>query len=306
MLAFLQRVITLTLLAAACGWLLYFGRHSPVLAGAGLVAIVFGYTAFLAAELMFGRWVNRGDPVPPPRWAELGRAWLGEAASAPQVFFWRQPFRAQAVADQLLPPEQFQGRRGVVFIHGFFCNRGFWTPWLTQLQGSGHAFIALNLAPVLGSIEDYVPQIEDAVQRITQATGLAPLLVCHSMGGLAARAWLKQMKAQARVDRVVTLGTPHRGTWLARLGRGCNARQMRPLSDWLLHLDHGMPPDCHVRFICWYSNCDNVVFPASSATLPGADNRLLRGVAHVALAFAPSVMAATLALLDEDASGLYL
>ena len=305
MLASLQRLITLSLLAAACGWLLYFGRDSPVLAGAGLAVIVLGHTVFLAAELMLGRWLNRGDAVPPPGWAELGRAWLGEAAAAPQVFFWRQPFRAQAVADQL-SPSQCRGRRGVVFIHGFFCNRGFWTPWLMRLQGSGHAFIALNLAPVLGAMEGYVPQIEDAVQRITQATGLAPLLVCHSMGGLAARAWLKQMKAQARVHRVVTLGTPHRGTWLARLGRGCNARQMRLSSDWLLQLAHGMPPEGHARFICWYSNCDNVVFPASSATLPGADNRLVRGVAHVALAFAPPVMAATLALLDEDASGFYL
>jgi hypothetical protein len=39
-----------------------------------------------------------------------------------------------------------------------------------------------------------------------------------------------------------------------------------------------------------------VVIPASTATLPGADNRLVRGAAHVELAFEPRVIAH---VLDE-------
>jgi len=297
MLAHLQKFITLGLLAAACAWWLYFRGSAPVLAIAGFLAIALGYTGFLAVEFMLLRLLNKAEPVPLPSWKELFAAWRGEAWTAPQVFCWRQPFRAQAIADRLSP--QTPGRRGVVFVHGFFCNRGFWTPWLQRLQGSGHAFIALSLEPLFGSIDDYVPQIDDAVQRITQATGLPPLLVCHSMGGLAARAWLKRMQAEARVHHVVTMGSPHRGTWLARFGLGHNGRQMRLQSDWQAQLDQGMPTDRHALFTCWYSNCDNIVFPASTATLAGADNRLLRGVAHVQMAFLPQVMAATLAQLDE-------
>jgi triacylglycerol esterase/lipase EstA (alpha/beta hydrolase family) len=189
----------------------------------------------------------------------------------------------------------------VVFVHGFFCNRGVWTPWLRRLQGR-HAFVAVSLEPLFGSIDDYAPQIDEAVQRVTRATGLAPLLVCHSMGGLAARAWLRRMKAEARVHHVVTIGTPHRGTWLARFGHGTNGRQMRLLSDWHARLDEGMPAHRPALFTCWYSNCDNIVFPASTATLPGACNRLVRGAAHVQLAFVPQVMQATLALLDDRPS----
>ena len=297
MLAHLQKLITLGWLAAASGWLLYFVAASPLLAVAGFAAIALAYTGFLAIEFILVRWVGQDDSAPPSAKELLG-AWLGEVLAAPPVFCWRQPFRAHAIADQLAPPALVHGRRGVVFVHGFFCNRGFWTPWLRRLQGGGHAFVAVNLQPLFGSIDDYVPQIEDAVAQVTRASGLAPLLVCHSMGGLAARAWLQRMQAEARVHHVVTIGTPHRGTWLARLGHGHNARQMRLLSDWQAQLDHGMPAHRHALFTCWYSNCDNIVFPSASATLPGAQNRLLRGAAHVQLAFLPQLMQETLALLD--------
>ncbi len=299
MLAALQRFLTLSLLVAALAWLLYFGRASPLLAAAGFVVLLLGYSAFFAVEFMLLRQLNKADPTPRASGRELLSAWWGETLTSPRVFCWRQPFRSNLVADQLGPPERVSGRRGVVFVHGFFCNRGLWTPWLKRLQGSGHAFVAVNLEPLYGSIDDYAPQVEAAVQQVTRATGLPPLLVCHSMGGLAARAWLKHMKAESRVHHVVTIGTPHRGTWLARFGRGHNGRQMRLRSDWQAQLDLDMPAGRNALFTCWYSSCDNIVFPASTATLPGADNRLVRGAAHVQLAFVPEVMDATLALLDD-------
>ena len=53
-------------------------------------------------------------------------------------------------------------------------------------------------------------------------------------------------------------------------------------------------------FICWYSDTDNIVFPATNACLDGADNRLVSGFGHVCLAFAPVVVDTTLALLNES------
>jgi triacylglycerol esterase/lipase EstA (alpha/beta hydrolase family) len=150
---------------------------------------------------------------------------------------------------------------------------------------------------VFGSIDGYVPIVEAAVQRITQATGMAPVLVCHSMGGLAARAWLRANPAGGRVHHVITIGSPHHGTWLAQFSRLANGRQMQRRGEWLRRLEAGDARNA--SFTCWYSNCDNIVFPASTATLPGADNRLVRGVAHVALAFHPRVMDESLALITS-------
>lgn len=303
MLARLQQLITISLLTTATLWLAFFWKSSALLAVAGFVILALGYSGFLALEFMALRLINRDDPAPRPSSKELAGAWLGEALVAPRVFCWRQPFRSMAVPDQLSAETVVKGRRGVVFIHGFFCNRGFWTPWLQRLQGTGHAFVALNLEPPFASIDDYVPLIEAAVQRVSAASGLPPLLVCHSMGGLAARAWLKVMTSEARISQVVTLGTPHRGTWLARFSHVPNGRQMQLSGQWLQALDLGMPPHRHSLFTCWYSNCDNIVAPSSTATLPGANNQLVRGAAHVQLAFMPQVMLATLALLASDSAG---
>ncbi|RYX93109.1 MAG: alpha/beta fold hydrolase [Comamonadaceae bacterium] len=305
MLARLQKLITIGLTGGATLWLVLYWHKSPVIAVAGFFVLTGAYIVFLGIEFILLWLLHGDDPAPRAGIRELLRAWVGESKVAPQVFCWRQPFRSGAVPDELAPaPAGAAHRRGVVFIHGFFCNRGFWTPWLEQVKrrgaesGSGHAFVAVNLEPVFGSIDDYAVQIDEAVTTVTAATGLPPLLVCHSMGGLAARAWLRAFQGEARIFHVVTIGTPHRGTWLARFGQGTNGRQMRLGGDWHAQLDLGMAPGRHALFTCWYSNCDNIVFPPSTATLPGADNRLVTGAAHVEMAFLPEVMNTTLALLD--------
>lgn len=295
-LARLQQAITLLLLCSALGWLSWYWRRSPLVAIAGFLAIAMSYSAFLAVEFLALRLISRGDSAPRPGWAELARAWLRETMVAPLVFCWWQPFRWRNLPDRLDAASFQPGRRGVVLIHGFVCNRGFWTPWLKALGAGGYPFIAVNLEPVFGSIDDYVPIIEQAVRRVTEVTGMPPVLVCHSMGGLAARAWLRE-SADARIHHVVTIGSPHQGTWLARFSGMTNGRQMRKHSEWLRQLRESEGKNRNARFTCWYSNCDNIAFPTSTATLSGADNRLVRGAAHVDLGFHHRVMNETLAMI---------
>ena len=79
MLATHQKIITLSVLAAACSWLLYFSSRSPWLALGGFLAIALGYTGFLAIEFIAMRLVNGADPAPQPTWKELLAAWWGES-----------------------------------------------------------------------------------------------------------------------------------------------------------------------------------------------------------------------------------
>jgi triacylglycerol esterase/lipase EstA (alpha/beta hydrolase family) len=250
----------------------------------------------LALEFLAQRWVSRHDSVPRASAAQLLRAWASEVLIAPRLFCWLQPFAHRRFADQ--DGLQHRGRRGVVLVHGYLCNRGTWNAWMARCQREGHPFIAVSLEPIFGRIEDYGPTIEAAVARMSQATGLAPLLVGHSMGGIAARAWLSQAGPSARVHRLVTLGSPHRGTWTARFGHSPNARQLRIASPWLQALNRTGAEDRR-RFVCFHSNADNMVFPPSHAALEGADNRLLEGLAHVQMVFRPELMEAVLALLEQ-------
>lgn len=291
-LALLQKATTLVVVAAALAWLLVLWSRSPVWALAGALAILFIHAWVLALEFLLLPLASEGDPAPRAGPGQLFGAWLREVAFATRVFGWRQPFAWRKEPDHL---QGEPGAVGIVFVHGFLCNRGFWTPWLREARARGHAFVAVNLEPVFCSIDDYCDTIGEAVARVQAATGRPPLLVCHSMGGLAARAWMRRERSGHRAAHVVTIGSPHHGTWLARFSRMPNGRQMRVGCDWLAALPGGEPEAAHL-FTCWYTNCDNIVFPPTMATLPGADNRLLPGAAHVDLAFRPALVQEVFAL----------
>lgn len=303
MLARLQRRLVLGTVLAVLLWVLSFasaGRWGWALAG--LVLGLTGHALVLGWEFVCVALVHGDDPAPRARAAQLLRAWWGEVLVAPQVFAWRQPFRAQAWPDADGPAP---GRRGIVFVHGFVCNRAFWNPWFEKLQPLGVPYASVNLEPVFGAIDDYPPQVEEAVRRMELATGVPPLVVCHSMGGLAVRAWLRWQAAAGssdqRVHHVLTLGTPHHGTWLARWAFSHNGRQMAPANAWLKELASSERPERSQRFTCLYSHCDNIVFPASTAVLNGARAQHIEGVAHVEMAFVPQAWQAAMDLLAQEA-----
>lgn len=290
-----QQWIVLALLGAAVAWVLIFLPKGQWLsAAAGVAAIFLLQPVALGVELIvLLPLVDRFYGRTRPRTAQLLGAWWRETFAAFVVFHWRQPFRADSEPDQLGP--QCRGQRAVVLVHGFFGNRGFWNPWLRQLREKGVPFTAINLEPMFTSIEAYVPAVDAAIDRAQRATGLPPLVVAHSMGGLAVRAWMRSRARDGedgarRIAGVVTIGTPHRGTFTARFSPADNAKQMRLASAWLGTLTSDEGPEHRAQFTCYYSDCDNISMPASTATLPGADNRLLAGYPHIALAFAPPIL----------------
>lgn len=268
---------------------------------------------------------------PPHR---LLQAWWNEVRVATWVFGWLQPWRASSCPDvrphkptpgspKLAGPprgvgwaqpshggvRRSQGCRGLILVHGYMCNRGMWNPWLARCEAAGIACIAVILEPVFGDIDAYVPVIDRAVQEMWQLTGRPPLLVCHSMGGLAARAWQRSARRRGLdLDgfQFVTIGTPHQGTVLARLGLPRNARQMRPDSDWLKELhaheidaEQGTPDQARAAWVCYLSSADNVVFPPERAIYPGAQLRVLHGIGHLAMVYDPVLVQTVLEMATE-------
>jgi hypothetical protein len=187
----------------------------------------------------------------------------------------------------------------ILLIHGYGCNSGYWSQLRPLLDAAHISHAALDLEPMLGAIDDFVPLVADAVAALCSKSN-APkvVIVAHSMGGLVARAYLREHGASC-IAHIFTLGTPHHGTSLASLGIGRNAVQMRrgpdgadaPESAWLRALGAAESGATRALITSFYTHHDNIVAPQTSSLLPGARNIEFGGVGHVAMGRNPRVLA---------------
>lgn len=296
-----QQLLTLSLLSGGLAWAAAWGYHGRWGMAAWALALLVPHVPALALELLWASRLARPSPVRQV-WGDAQapvqpfpglRQWLTagwrEVLWGMRIFGWQQPWAHAAEADHL--PSSARGRRGVLLVHGFYCNRGFWNTWMPRLRRAGVPFIAISLEPPQAGIGEQARGLQQAWLKLIEVTGLEPLWVGHSMGGLAIRSWLAaQSDEVAGRQEVITIGSPHHGTALAAWAHSTAALQMRMGSDFLHNLNARDTPASLSRFTCYWSVCDNVVFPAHSATLAGARNIHLPGLPHVGLAMAAPIL----------------
>ena len=224
--------------------------------------------------------------------AGVPRLVLGEYGALLCGNLWYLPW--DSVAMRREPEPAPAARPPVVLVHGYMSNRGFFGPlqrWLGD-QGVAPVF-APNFHVLFDSIEQFAVELHEEIERIARDTGQPRVvLVCHSMGGLAARRYL-QDRGAARIARLVTIASPHHGTAVAKMGLGLNARQMSPGSDFLRELERAeaaTPPA--VEALSIWSPHDNLVSPQDTSRLPWAREHVIPGVAHVGLLSSPRTFAA--------------
>ena len=233
---------------------------------AGIVAVTWAFA--------------RAYPSPARRLtaAESVRMLFGEYAAFLLIFVVILPFeRLWMGRDRLRPCP-----RPLLLVHGYSCSRGVW--WLTRrrLEAAGHTVATISLAPPYTNIGKLVPQLGERIAMVCQATGAdRVVLVAHSMGGLVCRSYLARHGSD-RVERLITIASPHSGSELARIGIGKNAREMEPGSRWLKDLGQaGLP----VPAVAIRTAHDNFVMPQDNQRLPGAIDVALEAIGHLAVLF---------------------
>lgn len=278
------------MVAAGVTWAVRAGSTGG---GQAMVVAPVVLPALYAIAVAAAYGIARLHASPPPPGVPAGRlvAWaggVGEWLVAFLLFAAVQPFAGAWMGGDgvgRLPP----GRRPVLLVHGYMCNRGLWWWLRRRLRVQGIAVATVDLEPPLAGIDQFAEALHGRIEQLVAETGADRVdIVAHSMGGLAARAYLRRY-GTGRVARLVTLGTPHRGTRLAYLGPGRNAREMQPDSPWLRLLDAAGPSP--VRTACIWSTHDEIVAPQDSGRLAGAREFVVHGRGHLALAFSPAVAA---------------
>lgn len=243
--------------------------------------------------------LSRPERRPP---LELVRAWIIEtvaferAVLAMMIEPWRASGRDSVASATPHPP------RPVLLIHGVVCNRGVWRPLARVLRNHNFGPVrAVNLEPLSADIDRHAVQVADQLRQLRrECHGARVAIVAHSMGGLVARAALR-LTDPDDIDRIVTLASPHHGSWLAHALQWRPYLQMRPDSQWLAALNAAQEEHFPVPVSSIYSIDDNLVMPATSAILAGAQLCELQGLGHMSQLSAPAAIACTLQALSGPA-----
>lgn len=200
----------------------------------------------------------------------------------------------------------------ILLVHGIVSNRSVFTVLRRGLTRRGFSNVfAMNYSTVATDVRTAALRLADEVESVCAQTGFERIhVIGHSLGGLIARYYVTRLGGDERVHTLVTLGTPHEGTWAAYALPTRLMRQMRPGSGLMRELARPVR-GCRTRFLAYWSDTDAVIVPQCSAALrhPDLATRSVRlhGAGHLTLPMLGEVVhgiSTALTQLDADGSTL--
>ncbi len=226
-----------------------------------------------------------------PAWSLVSGEVL--AALATGVLF---PF---GIRDSQARAARKRDQRTVVLVHGYLANRATLLPLATYLRWRGLSqVLSFNYRSSEG-IERGALALRAYLRR--HVPGGRVDLVCHSLGGLVARVYLRHLGGGRRVDHCITLGTPHQGTYNAYWVASRVGNELRPDSRLLQRLAAPCDEAARVRFLSIVAGSDNLVIPRVFARFE--DEVHVPDLGHLGILFSPRVFRLVAArLLSEVAT----
>lgn len=162
----------------------------------------------------------------------------------------------------------------VIFVHGILHNLSGSYPLNSYLRKKGWTHLyALNLGnPFTNSIDTYTKKLEKFVEKVREETGSEKvILIGHSMGGFVSTNYALAPENQDKVSKLVTLGSPLKGTVLAHLGKDilpC-VRDFLPLSPRVQHIQNLAKDNLVVPMLCIGTKSDALIIPTKNTFLEG-------------------------------------
>ena len=103
-------------------------------------------------------------------------------------------------------------------MHGIIDNHSIFTLLERALRRRGFRTVSsYDYGLLTRDIPSAAELLGEAIEKLAANTGYERIhVIGHSLGGLIARYYVQRLGGDARVHTLVTLGTPHHGTRLAR------------------------------------------------------------------------------------------
>jgi len=179
--------------------------------------------------------------------------------------------------------------RPILLVHGIADNHSVFSVLTRALRRRGFTDLStFDYGLRTADLRRAAADLARAVEALAERSGYDRIhVVGHSLGGLIARYYVQRLGGAARVLTLVTLGTPHQGTVLARAGRLVPlVRQLSPESDVIRELAAPVV-DYDTRFVAFYSDVDHMVVPSRNGRIDhpdlAADNVVVPGIGHLSL-----------------------
>ena len=291
----ISSLLSFTLAAVLAVWLVSLDVSPWIAIALGLLLPFAIHAVPLGIEFIVGAALDR-RAVARLNVLDALRLWLVESWRSFIVFNIDQPWRANFPERPIVKDA---ARPAVLLVHGYMCNRASWRRWVLLGLPRDWNVATVNLEPAYVPVEQYAAVLDRAVEKLRAESGAERItLICHSMGGLAARAFLRN-KGHDAVARVITISTPHHGTVFARFAHGKNTHQMRRASGYLRHLAESDEP---VDFICFASRHDNLIVPRDSQVLACAEVVWFEKIGHLAMSASDEVLAKLIEVVKRPVS----
>lgn len=160
-------------------------------------------------------------------------------------------------------------RNPVLLIHGIFDTTNIFNKMSAYLTQQGWEVHHFNLRPRGGFLEldRLAQQIIDYVDQTFPPDQPFDLLG-FSMGGIVSRYYIQRLGGINRVQRFITISSPHNGTWTAYFYITPGTVQMRPDSDFLKDLNQDIHQLNQLNFTSIWTPFDGMIVPANSSQLP--------------------------------------
>jgi triacylglycerol lipase len=151
----------------------------------------------------------------------------------------------------------------------------------TYLKTEGWSVHTLDMIPNNGDVvlENLARQVAKYV-AITFAPEQYIDIVGFSMGGVVSRYYIQRLGGINRVQRFITISSPHNGTVVAYASERPGCVQMRPDSLYLKDLNSDVEMLKQLNFTSMWTPYDLMIVPPKSSQIPFGNEVIIPAITH--------------------------